>query len=381
MKRKHKGRVLVAEDDALVAALVQGILEDQGYDVVGVVGDGHSAVEVVETIHPDVVLMDLQMPGMDGIEATRQIQATCPTPVVVLTAHEEPKLVTSATRAGVGAYLTKPPAGQDLEGAITVAQARFADMMALRELNVELENRNAELGAFAHTVAHDLKNALSPIVGLAFVIGDEYDTFSPDQIRHHLYTIGNQAKKLNRIIDELLLLAEVRDRDLVLMPVDMGEVVADVQTRLATMVAEQGATVTVASDWPMALGYAPWIEEVWANYLVNALKYGGCHPCVELGWQSEQNGVTEVDGTYRFWVRDNGPGLSPKEQARLFVPFVQLSQVRAQGHGLGLSIVRRIVEKLGGTVGVESELGEGSTFWFTLAAVQGKGEEGRGTGR
>jgi two-component system, sensor histidine kinase and response regulator len=372
MRRKHKGRVLVAEDDALVAALVQGILEDQGYDVVGVVGDGLSAVEVVETVHPDVVLMDLQMPGMDGIEATRRIQATCPTPVVVLTAHEEPQLVKNATNAGVGAYLTKPPAGQDLEGAITVAQARFADMLALRELNVELESRNAELGAFAHTVAHDLKNALSPIIGLAFVIGDEFDTFSGDQIRHHLYTIGNQAKKLNRIIDELLLLAEVRDRDLVLMPVDMGTVVADVQTRLATMVAEQGATVAVAPEWPTALGYAPWIEEVWANYVANALKYGGTPPRIELGWGPVQdaNG-TELDGAYRFWVRDEGPGLTQKEQARLFVPFVQLSQVRAQGHGLGLSIVRRIVEKLGGTVGVVSAAGEGSTFWFTLPAVAG----------
>jgi two-component system, sensor histidine kinase and response regulator len=366
MRQKHKGRVLVAEDDALVAALVQGILEDQGYYVVGVVGDGRSAVEVVEAIRPDVVLMDLQMPGMDGIEATRQIQATCPTPVVVLTAHEEPKLVTSATDAGVGAYLTKPPAGQDLEGAITVAQARFADMLSLRKLNTELENRNAELGAFAHTVAHDLKNALSPIVGLAFVIGDEYETFSAEQVRHHLYTIGNQAKKLNRIIDELLLLAEVRDRDLVLMPVDMGEVVEDVQSRLATMVTEQGATVTVAPEWPRALGYAPWIEEVWANYFANALKYGGTHPCIELGWEPDP---AAQDGIYRFWVRDDGPGLSQKEQARLFVPFVQLGQVRAQGHGLGLSIVRRIVEKLGGTVGVESEVGEGSTFWFTLPAV------------
>jgi two-component system, sensor histidine kinase and response regulator len=372
MRRKHKGRVLVAEDDALVAALVQGILEDQGYEVVGVVGDGLSAVEVVEAMHPDVVLMDLQMPGMDGIEATRRIQASCPTPVVVLTAHEEPRLVQNATNAGVGAYLTKPPAGQDLEGAITVAQARFADMLSLRELNEELENRNAELGAFAHTVAHDLKNALSPIIGLAFVIGDEYDTFSADQIQHHLYTIGNQAKKLNRIIDELLLLAEVRDRDLVLMPVDMGEVVADVQSRLAAMVLEQGARVTVAPEWPRALGYGPWIEEVWANYLANALKYGGPQPRVELGWQAEPGTVGMPDGAYRFWVRDEGPGLTTKEQARLFVPFVQLSQVRAQGHGLGLSIVRRIVEKLGGTVGVDSAVGQGSTFWFTLPAVAGE---------
>jgi signal transduction histidine kinase len=68
----------------------------------------------------------------------------------------------------------------------------------------------------------------------------------------------------------------------------------------------------------------------------------------------------------RFWVRDDGGGLTIEEQARLFTPFTQLSQVHATGHGLGLSIVQRIVEKLGGQVGVESQPGQGSTFSFTL---------------
>jgi len=70
----------------------------------------------------------------------------------------------------------------------------------------------------------------------------------------------------------------------------------------------------------------------------------------------------------RFWVRDNGPGLTPEAQARLFTPFTRLDQVRAEGHGLGLSIVQRIVKKLGGHVGVESEVGRGSVFTFTLMA-------------
>ena len=70
----------------------------------------------------------------------------------------------------------------------------------------------------------------------------------------------------------------------------------------------------------------------------------------------------------RFWVRDNGAGLTPEQQASLFTPFSQLAQVRAKGHGLGLSIVQRIVARLNGQVGVDSEVGKGSTFWFTLPA-------------
>jgi two-component system, sensor histidine kinase and response regulator len=106
------------------------------------------------------------------------------------------------------------------------------------------------------------------------------------------------------------------------------------------------------------------VAEVWANYLSNAIKYGGDPPRAELGAD------LPADGRVRFWVRDNGPGLSPEDQARLFAPFERLHQVRAQGHGLGLSIVRRIVEKLGGEVGVESAVGQGSTFWFTLPALR-----------
>ena len=108
------------------------------------------------------------------------------------------------------------------------------------------------------------------------------------------------------------------------------------------------------------MGYGPWVEEVWTNDISNAIHYGGQPPRVELG------ATVEGENRVRFWVRDNGPGLTPKEQARLFMPFERLNQAQIKGHGLGLSIVRRIVEKLGGQVGVHSVPGEGSTFSFTL---------------
>jgi two-component system, sensor histidine kinase and response regulator len=76
----------------------------------------------------------------------------------------------------------------------------------------------------------------------------------------------------------------------------------------------------------------------------------------------------------RFWVRDNGRGLSPEEQSLLFAQFERLGQERVQGHGLGLSIVRRIIDKLGGEVGVESEIGQGSKFWFSLSGAR-QGED------
>lgn len=116
----------------------------------------------------------------------------------------------------------------------------------------------------------------------------------------------------------------------------------------------------------MAMGYSPWVEEVWVNYLSNALKYGGQPPRIELG-------ATEQEGMVRFWVRDYGPGIAPEDQTRLFTPFTRLDQVTTKGHGLGLSVVQRIMDKLDGRAGVESDgvPGEGSLFYFELPRAYG----------
>jgi signal transduction histidine kinase len=127
------------------------------------------------------------------------------------------------------------------------------------------------------------------------------------------------------------------------------------------MVEERQAEIIQPDAWPVAGGYAPWIEEVWVNYLSNALKYGGQPPRVELGAMVQGANV-------RFWVKDNGGGIPPDVQPRLFEPFTRLGRSHIQGHGLGLSIVHRIVNKLGGEVGVESTgvPGQGSMFYFVL---------------
>jgi PAS domain S-box-containing protein len=233
---------------------------------------------------------------------------------------------------------------------------------ALRQYAAELEARNEELDAFAHTVAHDLKNPLGILIGYSEILGDEEyrPTLSAKKMNKYLQAIARNGRKMSRIVNELLLLAGLRQTEVEMGPLDMAAIMTEVQQRLAGMIEEHHAEVTLPDTWPEALGYGPWVEEVWVNYLDNAIKYGGRPPRVELG------GTEQPDGLRRFWVRDNGHGLTPEEQSRLFTPFTRLEQVRVKGHGLGLSIVRRIVEKLGGEVGVESEEGKGSVFSFTL---------------
>ena len=233
----------------------------------------------------------------------------------------------------------------------------------LRGYASELESRNQELDAFAHTVAHDLKSPLSTIIGFASALAQEDMELPRDQMQEYLQAIEGISLEACNVVDELLLLASVRDAEVEKEPLEMSRIVDRAEYRLAYLKANRHAEISYPDQWPAAKGYGPWVEEVWVNYLSNGIKYGGDPPRLELG-------ATQVGNVVRFWVRDNGAGIAPEDQKRLFTPFTRLHQARATGHGLGLSIVQRIVNKLGGDVWVESCGGQGSTFFFTLPAVQ-----------
>jgi AmiR/NasT family two-component response regulator len=185
-------RILIAEDDFLVGRMIRGTVEQLGYTVVGEAGDGLEAVEMVQALQPDLVLMDIKMPDMDGLEAARIIYDSCPTPVVVMTAYETSKLLHLASTVGVGAYLVKPPNAGEMERAITIALARFGDMLELRRLNAELQTRyqeKEELVAELQTALAKVKllSGLLPICASCKKIRDDqgYWTQIEVYIRRH----------------------------------------------------------------------------------------------------------------------------------------------------------------------------------------------------
>ena len=244
--------------------------------------------------------------------------------------------------------------------AIAIENARL--LKDLRQHRDELQARNEELDAFAHTVAHDLKNPLTLVVGFADMLRDIYPSMPQAEVEQYLSIIIEHGKKMGRIIEALLLLAVVRGtKEVEIDEVDMGFIVAETLKRIEFMIKEYEAEIIVPPSWPTVYGYGQWLEEVWYNYLTNGLKYGGRPPRIELGYELLDNKMV------CFWVKDNGAGFSIEQPEKLFTPLSKLTASDYQtGHGLGLSIVRRIVERLSGKVGVESKLGEGSKFSFTL---------------
>jgi PAS domain S-box-containing protein len=248
----------------------------------------------------------------------------------------------------------------------TAAQTELAERKQaeenLRQSNAELFQRNDELDAFAHTVAHDLKNPLALIVGFGELLQERQGQLSSEETSHIYQIIVNSARKTNTIIEALLLLASTRRQDIEMELLAVSSVVTETLHRLADTLEQAGVVVEVIAPgtWPLVWGYAPWVEEILVNYISNALKYGGRPPHIIL------NATLQADGFVRFSVRDNGPGLTPEQQKRLFRPFERLGATATPGTGLGLTIVNRIAGKMGGRAGLESAIGQGSTFYFTL---------------
>lgn len=373
-----KGNILIVDDTPENLSLLSDILEMKDYGV-RTAANGQSGINEAKSNLPDLILLDIMMPDLDGFKVCAQLKSDPTTrdiPVIFLSALSE---IADKVRAfGVGGvdYITKPFQMQEVLARVDAHVSVYKLRKSLEERNAQLQQeiaermrvedelsaQNAELDAFAHSVAHDLKNPLTSLIGFAELLQTHYSQMPPDFVLDRLAAISRNGKRMVNIINALLLLSSVRQMsDVALSPLDMRVIVAEVVGRLEAQVQASEAQVKLPESWPVVIGYAPWVEEVWANYLSNALKYGGTPPRIELGSDAC------LKNQYRFWVRDFGVGIDPEEQSRLFTPFTRLTQLSGvEGHGLGLSIVQRIIEKMGGQVGVESKLGEGSLFYFTL---------------
>jgi len=500
-------RILITEDESIIAMDLEARLLDMDYEVVAVTSTGEQALRRTAELVPDLILMDIVLKGpMDGIETAKCIRAQFDIPIIYLTAHSDKPTLQRATVTEAYGYILKPFEDRELHTMIEVAlykhraerqikesEARFraliehaSDIVAvldkggvltymspsaqhvlgyapaemvgkslfdfvpdeqvpavsaittallehpgqttpLTEYNVrdnngdwrtmavvatnllehtavqgivlnchditrrkqaedkifqfasELQTRNEDLRAYAHSVAHDLKTPLGLIIGYAGILRSHLDELTKDERGDYLDTIMRTSTKMSHIISEMLLLAEVREAEVPISPLNMAAIVDETLLRLEATIAACQAEIIRPAEWPAVIGYAGWIEEVWANYISNALKYGGHPPRIELGFSLlDAEGADPDTATgVRFWVSDNGIGLTTEQQAALFRSHSRLGQTNNNGHGLGLSIVKRIVEKLGGQVSVDSTgvPGEGSTFGFTLPIANRQEEQ------
>jgi DNA-binding response OmpR family regulator len=356
-------RILLVDDNPTNIDVLFNYLSVKGYEVL-VAEDGVTALERLSFVKPDLILLDIMMPHMDGFEVCRQLQAEPETkdiPVIFITALGSVEDKITGFKAGGVDYVTKPFQNEEI-------LARIRNQLELRRMrrglqfqNEQLRSQNEALDAYARTVAHDLKNPLNLILNFSrFIEEEKVLSGVPEQ---DLRRIIESAGQMNHIIQDLLLLAQMRKEDLDLVEVDMQSVVQQSLDRLHLDIERSQAKVTAPRIWPNPMGVASWIQAVWVNYISNAIKYGGESLEIQLYWDE----LPDRPGFIRYGVQDNGPGVNKEKQERIFNEFTRLGGEKSEGHGIGLSIVRRVIIRLGGEVGMENlSSGSGSRFSFIL---------------
>ncbi len=249
-----------------------------------------------------------------------------------------------------------------LRGIFRDVTARREAEQELRRYAHELEETNSDLDAYNQTVAHDLKNPLNLVMNYANLVEMETHAILSEATLERVRKVQQYSLHMARMIDQMLRFAQLRKIDDVVKSVDMLPVIESAVGRFEDVIQQHQIEIIMQPPLPPVMGVPVWLEEVFANFIGNAIKYRGDnnpHPRIIIRGQREAKGV-------RYEIEDNGIGIPPEDYKRLFEMFTRLYAVKADGFGLGLSIVHRIITRLKGQVGVESEPGKGSTFWFTL---------------
>lgn len=267
---------------------------------------------------------------------------------------------------------TKTPwrgADGEVIGLVAIAKdvtARAAYAGERERLLREVRRSNEDLSAFSHTVAHDLRAPLRSVRTYAELLGRHLRESSDHTSQQFIAVVMQGAESMERLIDSLLRYAESGD-ELSATSVSVGAVINGLLHTLRPLIEETGATIT-ADHLPVVHADPVRILQLFQNLIVNAMNYRSKQPPRIRIW------AEELDTEYRFGVADNGIGIAPEHFDRIFAPLKRV-QTNVQGSGIGLALAKKIVETHGGRIWVESVLGKGSTFYFTLPKPAGTGPE------
>jgi signal transduction histidine kinase len=411
-------RILVVEDSRTQAERLRILLSQEGYDV-AVALTGEDGLLETKQRSPDLIISDVTMPKMDGFTLCQTLKSSETTnwiPIILLTSRTSPADIIKGLEAGADNFIPKPyedgyllgrvrrifeqlelrkEASLDMEVLLSFGGRRIRvtadrqqiiellfstfeqmsknfDELAqanqeLQEARVEAERANRAKSQFLSRMSHELRTPLNSIIGFAQILEL---TDLPSQDQESVQTIVSAGRHLLDLINELLDIGRIEADELTLSiePVRVAEVHDEVVQFMQPQATQSrvGIRSTAGPTELHAMADRQRLRQVLLNLLSNAVKYNQEGGSVRLGWSA-------VDDRLRIEVADTGIGIEREHLARLFVPFDRIASettIGVEGTGLGLAVSKRLVEMMGGSLTVESELGVGTTFWVELPLAE-----------
>ncbi len=366
---QEKARILIVEDESIIALDLKTSLQHAGYIIAGVASSGEESIALAQTQQPDLILMDIRLRGpMDGIEAAQKIREQQSCPVVFLTAHTDSQTLDRAKLTDPFGYLTKPFVDHSLMTTIEIALARYASEQAIREALVKQREFNELRSRFVAVVSHEFRNPLNTILFSTELLHRYEAKLEPDRRELYFQRIHGAVKRMHDMLDDVLIIGETDAGRLACQPEPLA-IAQFCQDLIAEMQPEDAPICPIVFTYEVAPSLPPDVQPVvdrkllfhiLGNLLSNAVKYSPIGSLVIFD-------LSLTPETVQFRIQDQGIGIPEKDLAELFHDFHRASNARSiPGTGLGLSIVKQCVEIHGGSILVESKENHGSTFLVTI---------------
>jgi signal transduction histidine kinase len=356
--------ILIVEDELLIAKNLARKLEKLGYAVADIVSSGNAAIQRAIETQPDLILMDIVIKGdMDGIETAAKINQELDLPVIYTTAYADDRTIQRAQKTGSYGYIIKPFKERDLHATIKIALAKHQEAIKMRQSLAAAAAANEKNSRYISMASHDLRTPLTTIqmsADLLQLYGQKWDEAKKNT---HFERIQTAVSNMNQLLEDILTLSKVESGKLSFNPAPL-----DVM-KFCRLLIEELQSLATQKHRLIFQGCLPYLHatldekilrHLLTNLIANAIKYApnGGEVILEVFCQSQQ---------VIFRIQDQGIGIPPEDQQKLFQQFERASNVGdIPGMGLGLCIVKQVVDLHGGEITVDSNLGVGTIFTVKL---------------
>jgi len=356
--------ILIVEDELLIAKNLSHKLESLGYKIVGIVSSGADAIQCAGEMETDLILMDIVIKGdIDGIETALIINQKFDIPIIYTTAYADDETLQRAENTGSYGYLLKPFKQRELHATIKIALSKYQEAVKMQKIIALAAAKSENRSRFFSMAYHDLNTPLTTIQLSAEMLEDSELQRGSGSINKNLARIKKAVSNMSGLLEDILMLskAEYGKVSVNLNRINATDLCTSILEELQPIVTDKHlVTFRTHTDPVYANLDAKLLHHLLTNLLSNAIKYSpkGGNVCLELSCENQQ---------IIFCVRDEGIGMTAEDQEKLFQQFERGANVgKIKGSGVGLCIVKHIVDLHGGTISVESAIGKGTTFIVTL---------------